>query len=600
MLKLQQIVKDYQAGDTTVHALRGVSLQFRESEFVAILGHSGCGKTTLLNIIGGLDQYTSGDLVINGKSTKDFSDSDWDSYRNHSVGFVFQSYNLIPHQTVLSNVELALTLSGVSKSERRERAIKALESVGLGDQLDKKPNQMSGGQMQRVAIARALVNDPDILLADEPTGALDSETSVQVMEILKKISKDRLIIMVTHNPELAETYASRIVRLKDGEIVDDTLYDYIAAGYVTGMGDKDARYYTAKQYLEYLNQQNGVVMGVGADVIKDANGYARIVKVYPNSPAEESGLQKNFYITKVGELDVKTLSLSQVNSQLLGESGTSVLLTVVNATGEDEHTVEIQRREFDVPSVEGQVPEGTTTAYFWINAFNSKTVDELKAYFERWQEEGVAVDGVVFDVRNNTGGNLTNAMHVIDYLCPVGPIASQQNKDGTVTTLETSDASEVELPMVVLVNGNTSYAAELFATSIREFEKGRVVGTRTAGKGTIQCRPVALSDGSAFSYTVGLLLSKNGATFNGTGISPDVEASLSAEEEANFYNFTVDTDPQILRAFEVVDTLTGRNDIQASLEPSQSSSASEAGGAGSSLQSEPAGTDASSAAEPAA
>ena len=337
-----------------------------------------------------------------------------------------------------------------------------------------------------------------------------------------------------------------------GEIVDDTLYDYIAAGYVTGMGDKDARYYTAKQYLEYLNQQNGVVMGVGADVIKDANGYARIVKVYPNSPAEESGLQKNFYITKVGELDVKTLSLSQVNSQLLGESGTSVLLTVVNATGEDEHTVEIQRREFDVPSVEGQVPEGTTTAYFWINAFNSKTVDELKAYFERWQEEGVAVDG------------------------------------------------EVELPMVVLVNGNTSYAAELFATSIREFEKGRVVGTRTAGKGTIQCRPVALSDGSAFSYTVGLLLSKNGATFNGTGISPDVEASLSAEEEANFYNFTVDTDPQILRAFEVVDTLTGRNDIQASLEPSQSSSASEAGGAGSSLQSEPAGTDALSAAEPAA
>ena len=222
MLKLQQIVKDYQAGDATVHALRGVSLTFRESEFVAILGHSGCGKTTLLNIIGGLDHYTSGDLIIGGRSTKDFSDSDWDSYRNHSIGFVFQSYNLIPHQTVLSNVELALTLSGVSKSERRERAKKALESVGLGDQLDKKPNQMSGGQMQRVAIARALVNDPDILLADEPTGALDSETSVQVMEILKNISKDRLIIMVTHNPELAETYASRIVRLKDGEIVDDS------------------------------------------------------------------------------------------------------------------------------------------------------------------------------------------------------------------------------------------------------------------------------------------------------------------------------------------------------------------------------------------
>ncbi len=222
MLKLQNIVKHYTAGDTVVQALKGIDLQFRESEFVAILGHSGCGKTTLLNIIGGLDHYTSGDLVINGRSTKDYSDSDWDTYRNHSVGFVFQTYNLIPHQTVLSNVELALTLSGVSKAERRERAIKALEDVGLADQIHKKPNQMSGGQMQRVAIARALVNDPDILLADEPTGALDSETSVQVMEILKEISKDRLIIMVTHNPELADTYANRIIRLKDGLITGDS------------------------------------------------------------------------------------------------------------------------------------------------------------------------------------------------------------------------------------------------------------------------------------------------------------------------------------------------------------------------------------------
>lgn len=222
MLQLKHIIKDYSAGDSVVHALKGIDLQFRESEFVAILGHSGCGKTTLLNIIGGLDQYTSGDLVINGKSTKDFSDGDWDTYRNHSVGFVFQTYNLIPHQTVLSNVELALTLSGVSKAERRRRAVKALEDVGLGDQINKKPNQMSGGQMQRVAIARALVNDPDILLADEPTGALDSETSVQVMEILKKISENRLIIMVTHNPELAEDYATRIVRVKDGEVVSDS------------------------------------------------------------------------------------------------------------------------------------------------------------------------------------------------------------------------------------------------------------------------------------------------------------------------------------------------------------------------------------------
>ncbi len=222
MLKLQNIKKDYRAGDSTVQALKGVDLCFRESEFVAVLGHSGCGKTTLLNIIGGLDHYTEGDLVINGKSTKDFTDSDWDTYRNHSIGFVFQTYNLIPHQSVLANVELALTLSGVSKAERRARAKKALEDVGLGDQLYKKPNQMSGGQMQRVAIARALVNDPDILLADEPTGALDSETSVQVMEILKAISRDRLIIMVTHNPELADNYATRIVRLKDGLVTGDS------------------------------------------------------------------------------------------------------------------------------------------------------------------------------------------------------------------------------------------------------------------------------------------------------------------------------------------------------------------------------------------
>ena len=222
VLTLRNITKDYTAGDSAVHALRGVSIDFRESEFVAILGPSGCGKTTLLNIIGGLDQYTSGDLVINGRSTRDYGDKDWDTYRNHSIGFVFQSYNLIPHQSVLANVELALTISGISREERRERAIKVLERVGLGDQIYKKPNQMSGGQMQRVAIARALINDPDILLADEPTGALDSETSVQVMDLLKEVAQDRLVIMVTHNPDLAERYATRIVRLLDGEIIGDS------------------------------------------------------------------------------------------------------------------------------------------------------------------------------------------------------------------------------------------------------------------------------------------------------------------------------------------------------------------------------------------
>ncbi|MBE6904418.1 MAG: ABC transporter ATP-binding protein/permease [Ruminococcaceae bacterium] len=223
MLELKAIKKDYYTGGEVVNALKGIDLQFRESEFVSILGQSGCGKTTLLNLVGGLDQYTSGDLVINGKSTKDFKDRDWDAYRNHSVGFVFQSYNLIPHQSVLQNVELALSLSGVSKAERRKRAKQALEEVGLGSQIKKKPSQLSGGQMQRVAIARAIVNNPDIILADEPTGALDTETSVQVMEILKEISKSRLVIMVTHNPELAEKYSTRIIRMLDGKITDDSM-----------------------------------------------------------------------------------------------------------------------------------------------------------------------------------------------------------------------------------------------------------------------------------------------------------------------------------------------------------------------------------------
>ena len=222
MLQIQHICKEYRTGKLVQKALDDVSLNLRDNEFVAILGPSGSGKTTLLNIIGGLDLYDSGDLIINGISTKKYKDRDWDSYRNHTIGFVFQSYNLIPHQTVLANVELALTISGIGKTERRQRAIKALEEVGLGEQLHKKPNQMSGGQMQRVAIARALVNDPDILLADEPTGALDSDTSVQVMDLLREVAKDRLVVMVTHNPELAQEYATRIVNLRDGKIRSDT------------------------------------------------------------------------------------------------------------------------------------------------------------------------------------------------------------------------------------------------------------------------------------------------------------------------------------------------------------------------------------------
>ena len=222
MLERKNIKKDYISGNETVHALKGISLSFRKNEFVSILGQSGCGKTTMLNIIGGLDHYTSGDLLIDHRSTKYFNNKDWDSYRNHTIGFVFQSYNLIPHQSVLANVELALTLSGVSRDQRRKRALEALEKVGLKDQIHKRPNQMSGGQMQRVAIARALVNNPDILLADEPTGALDSATSVAIMEILNEIAKEKLVIMVTHNPELAQKYSTRIIRLLDGEVVDDS------------------------------------------------------------------------------------------------------------------------------------------------------------------------------------------------------------------------------------------------------------------------------------------------------------------------------------------------------------------------------------------
>lgn len=218
MLQLNNITKDYISGDTVVNALKGISISFREHEFVSILGQSGCGKTTMLNIIGGLDRYTDGDLIIGGRSTKEFKDKDWDSYRNHKIGFIFQSYNLIPHQTVLSNVELALTLSGVSKAERRKRAVEALEMVGLGDQINKKPNQMSGGQMQRVAIARALVNNPDIILADEPTGALDSKSGAQIMELFQSLHEEGVtIIMITHDSEIA-SHAQRVIHIRDGQI----------------------------------------------------------------------------------------------------------------------------------------------------------------------------------------------------------------------------------------------------------------------------------------------------------------------------------------------------------------------------------------------
>ena len=281
MLKLSNICKSYTMGDNVVDALRGIDIEFRENEFVSILGPSGCGKTTTLNIIGGLDRYTSGDLIINGRSTREYKDSDWDTYRNHSIGFVFQSYNLIPHQSVLANVELALTLSGVSKAERRRRAVEALEKVGLGDQLDKKPNQMSGGQMQRVAIARALINDPDILLADEPTGALDSETSVQVMALLKEVAKDRLVIMVTHNPELAEEYSTRIITLKDGLVTGDSnpYHSEAETPVVTGKKAKAGKKTSMSFFTAFSLSLNNLMTKKGRTILTSFAGSIGIIGI---------------------------------------------------------------------------------------------------------------------------------------------------------------------------------------------------------------------------------------------------------------------------------------------------------------------------------
>lgn len=306
MLKLEQITKDYITAGTTVKALKGIDIEFRENEFVSILGQSGCGKTTLLNIIGGLDRYTEGNLIINGKSTKEFKDKDWDAYRNYSVGFVFQSYNLISHQTILSNVELALTLSGVSKKERKQRAIKALQDVGLGEQIHKKPNQLSGGQMQRVAIARALVNNPDIILADEPTGALDTKTSKQVMEILKEIAKDRLVIMVTHNPELAEEYSTRIIKILDGVITDDS-NPYRAENMKIENTEKEKRRTSIKFFTALNLSLNNLMTKKGRTILTAFAGSIGIIGI-ALILAISTGIQN--YIDKVEEDTLSSYPIS--------------------------------------------------------------------------------------------------------------------------------------------------------------------------------------------------------------------------------------------------------------------------------------------------
>ena len=332
MLKLENITKNYNSGDMVVHALKGINIEFRKSEFVSILGQSGCGKTTLLNIIGGLDRYTDGNLIINGKSTKEFKDKDWDAYRNYSVGFVFQSYNLISHQSILSNVELALTLSGVSKKERKQRAIKALKEVGLEEQINKKPNQLSGGQMQRVAIARALVNNPDIILADEPTGALDSNTSTQVMEILKEVAKDRLVIMVTHNPELAEKYSTRIIRILDGVITDDS-NPYKAEKAEKEKIEKEKRR-TSIKFLTALNLSlNNLMTKKGRTILTSFAGSIGIIGI-ALILAISTGIQN--YINQVEEETLSSYPISIEESVI----DTSAMMETMMANGETQENQE--------------------------------------------------------------------------------------------------------------------------------------------------------------------------------------------------------------------------------------------------------------------
>ena len=381
MLILKDIAKVYQTGDTRVDALRGIDLQFRSCEFAAILGPSGCGKTTLLNIIGGLDQYTRGDLIINGKTTKKFRDSDWDTYRNHSVGFVFQNYNLIPHQTVLSNVELALTLSGVSREERRKRALDALRRVGLEDQIKKKPNQMSGGQMQRVAIARALVNDPDILLADEPTGALDSETSVQVMEILKEIAQDKLVIMVTHNPDLADTYATRIIRLLDGRVTSDT------DPYEETEGKEAPKARQKKPSMSFLTalslSLNNLLTKKGRTFLTAFAGSIGIIGI-ALILSLSSGV--NAYIKRVEEDTLSSYPL-EINQQTMDMSDTMSSLMGVST---EEQTAE-----------DGMIHSGsrmTNLMSAWMSNITKNNLRSFKAYLEN-EANGIQdlVSGIQYD-----------------------------------------------------------------------------------------------------------------------------------------------------------------------------------------------------------
>ncbi len=462
MLKLVNITKTYVTGDMRQQALDGISISFRKNEFVSVLGQSGSGKTTLLNIIGGLDQYTSGDLVINGKSTKEYTDQDWDTYRNHSVGFVFQSYNLIPHQSVLRNVELALTLSGVSKAERRRRAVEALKSVGLEEHLHKRPNQLSGGQMQRVSIARALINDPDILLADEPTGALDSETSLQVMELLKEIAQDRLVVMVTHNPELAEKYSTRIVKLFDGRITSDSdpYEDTDKAPVITKKEQKRLRMEQKKRSMSYLTalslSLNNLMTKKGRTFLTAFAGSIGIIGI-ALILSLSTGI--NNYIDDVQEetlssypitIEAETVDMSSLMSSIMGvraeenekprEDGrvysSSILYDMLNSMVSAETTKNNLRAFKEYLDSSSEIEDLATVRYTYEFDFDVYSVDEngnvVRSDMASLLEEAMtALYGGNYSAYFDSMGSMYDMMSVWTELTPGedGELISQSVKD---------------------------------------------------------------------------------------------------------------------------------------------------------------------------
>lgn len=394
MLELKNITKIYEIGREKdknylrVEALKGISIKFRKSEFVSILGQSGCGKTTLLNIVGGLDKYTSGDLIINGKSTKHFNDKEWDSYRNHSIGFVFQSYNLIPHQTVLQNVELALTLSGINRSERRKRAEEVLTKVGLADKINAKPNQLSGGQMQRVAIARALVNNPDVILADEPTGALDSKTSVQIMELLKEISNEKLIIMVTHNPEIAEKYSTRIIKLKDGELVDDSnpvVEEYVSNGVIGEIGKKKNMSFRQALSLSFNNlftkKARTLLVSIAGSI--GIIGIALIL-------ALSTGFQMYIDKTQEDTLSSYPVTISSVNTDVFG-----LMMSIFTSEKQEPHPDD------------GVYAGDTMNGLFEQASSQLSKINDLKAFSNYIEKNRDKLDGAISDVQYTYNFNLS-------------------------------------------------------------------------------------------------------------------------------------------------------------------------------------------------